>query len=58
MNFFVSFNLPLVDTVNIKVKISFKNIITKPNSLDRLITKLFMMEFNQLSSQDQCHEIN
>ena len=58
MNFFVSFNLPLVDTVNIKVKISFKNIITNPNSLDRLITKLFMMEFNQLSSQDQYHEIN
>ena len=58
MNFFVSFNLPLVDTVNIKVKISFKNIITNPNSLDRLITKLFIMEFNQLSSQDQYHEIN
>ena len=58
MNFFVSFNVPLVDTVNIKVKISFKNIITKPNSLERLITNLFMMEFNQLSSQDQYHEIN
>ena len=58
MNFFVSFNVPLVDTVNIKVKISFKNIITKPNSLERLITNLFMMEFNQLSPQDQYHEIN
>ena len=58
MNFFVSFNVPLVDIVNIKVKISFKNIITKPNSLERLITNLFMMEFNQLSSQDQYHEIN